>query len=131
MCRSRTPWYVRILEHEALAHERLLVQRHAVQVQERLGIDEYADIAELENAVALAGLGVELNRVAQARAAAALHAQAQAALGADALLGRPERILAWSFLRHRMPLDTAVASVICLSLSLRPARAAQPSLWLP
>src|SRR5271157_1972319 len=78
-----------IHEDESLLHQCfLVVQDHAVQVDERLGIDENAYIAVLEDAVAFAGLGVEADVIAQTRTAAALHAQAQSALlGRNAFLG--------------------------------------------
>ena len=80
---------VRIDEVESLPHQRLfVVQRHAVQIEERLGIDEDAHAVELVDAVALAGLRVELDGIRKPRAAAAHHAQAQAALfGRNAFLG--------------------------------------------
>ena len=61
-----------------------------MQIDERLRIDEHAHIVKLEDAVAFARLRVEADVVAQPGTAAALHAQAQAAL-----LGRN------AFLRHR------------------------------
>ena len=77
---------IRVHEHEALLHERLLViQGHAVQVDERFRIDEDSHIAKLEDAVTLARLRVEANVVAQPGASAALHAKTQSALlGRDA-----------------------------------------------
>ena len=79
---------VGILEDEALAHQRLFVfERRAVQIQKALGIDEDARAMFLENFVAVAGLGVEAHGVGKTGAAAALHADAQAALfGRDAVL---------------------------------------------
>src|ERR1035437_5742025 len=72
---------VRVDEVESLAHQRLfIVQRHAVQVDERLGIDEDSHTIKFINAVALAGLGIELDGVGKSRASAAYHAQAQSAL---------------------------------------------------
>src|ERR1035437_1426131 len=81
---------VRIDEGESLAHQRLfIVQRHAVQVDERLGIDEDSHTIKFINAVALAGLRVELDGIRKPRASAAYHAQAQSALcGRDAFLGQ-------------------------------------------
>ena len=53
---------VRIDEVESLTHQRLfVVQRHAVQIEERLGIDEDAHAVELVDAVAFAGMGIELD----------------------------------------------------------------------
>jgi hypothetical protein len=72
---------VRIDEVESLPHQRLfVVQRHAVQIEKRLGIDEDPHAVELVDAVALAGPRVELDGVGKPRAAAAHHAQAQSAL---------------------------------------------------
>src|SRR3954471_4158243 len=57
---------VRVDEHEALLHERfLIIERQAGEIDERLRVNEDADIAELEDAVALARLRVELDLVAQ------------------------------------------------------------------
>jgi hypothetical protein len=57
---------VGIDEVEALPHQGLfVVQNHAVQVDERLGIDEDADIFELVDAVALTGLRIEADVVGQ------------------------------------------------------------------
>src|SRR5581483_2858122 len=69
--RERTPTAaglrrIRIHEDEALLHQRLLVvERHAVQVDEGLRINKYAHVAELKNAIAFARLRVEANVVAQ------------------------------------------------------------------
>src|SRR5579864_1880562 len=72
---------LRIHEYEALLHQRfLIIQDHAVQVDERLGIDKDSHITELEDAVALARLRIETDVVAQAGTSSALHAEAQAAL---------------------------------------------------
>ena len=71
-----------------------------MQVDERLRIDEHAHIAELEDAVALARLRVEADVVAQARASAALHAQAQSALlGRNAFLDHGRADLGQRLLR--------------------------------
>src|SRR5580698_7825502 len=80
---------VRIDEVESLTHQRLFViKRHAVQIQERLGIDEDAHAVEVIDAVTLAGTRIELDRIGQARAAASRDAEAQAALfRRDAFLG--------------------------------------------
>jgi len=92
---------VRVDEVEALAHEGLfVVEDHAGEVDEALGVDEEADrgcvgergiemsLGEGVDAVALAGLGVELDGVAEAGAAASGDADAEAAgRGGDALLG--------------------------------------------
>jgi hypothetical protein len=88
-------------EVEALAHQRLLVvEDHAVEVDEALGVDEDADgrgvgeggvkvsLGEGVDAVALAGLGVELDVVAEAGATAAGDAHSEASgVGGDVLLG--------------------------------------------
>src|SRR2546427_2002614 len=50
---------IRVYEHEALLHECLLViQGHAVQVDERFRIDKYPHITELEDAIALPRLRI-------------------------------------------------------------------------
>ena len=68
---------VGIDEIEALLHQRLLVvEGHAVQVDEALGVDEEADAVELVDAVAFARAGVELDAVREARAASAENAEA-------------------------------------------------------
>src|SRR5450756_1106619 len=81
-------------EVEALAHEGLFeVQHHAGEIDEALGVDEDANglrgcVVEDEGAVALAGLGVETDVIAEAGATAALDAETQTALfGRDVLLG--------------------------------------------
>src|SRR5580704_3538067 len=77
-----------IHEYEALLHQRfLIIQGHAVQVDERLRVDKDPHVAELEDAVPLARLRVEPDVVAQARTTATLHAEAKAALlGRNAFL---------------------------------------------
>src|SRR5208283_4253476 len=70
----------------------LVIQNHAVQVNERLRIDEDANVFELKNAIAFARLRVEADVVAQPRTATTLHTQAQPALGRGNI-----------FLRHRRP----------------------------
>ncbi len=90
-------------EVEALTHEALfIVEHHACQIEEGLRVNEdphrlgSAGIvrglqtrAEDEDAVALAGLRVKADVVAQPRAAAALNAEAQAAsVRRDAFLGQ-------------------------------------------
>src|ERR1700733_12188844 len=105
-------------EVEALAHEGLFeVEDHAGEVDEALGVDEDTDggvggVVEDEGAVALTGLGVEADVVAEAGAAAALDAEARATLlggdvffgpgGADAFegLGGEADALGGSFGRH-------------------------------
>src|SRR5207237_6977385 len=53
-------------EVEALTHQRLfIIQDHAVQVDEALRVNEQLYAIELIHAVALAGLGVKANVVAQ------------------------------------------------------------------
>ena len=88
-------------EVEALAHEGFfVVEDHAAEVDETLGVDEETDggrvgegrvevrLGEGVDAVALAGLGVELDGVAEAGAAASGDADAEAAgFGRDAFLG--------------------------------------------
>src|ERR1035437_7947143 len=72
---------VRIDKVKSLPHQRLLVvQSHAVQIEERLGIDEDPHTVKLVDAVALAWLRIELDRVRKPRASAAHYAQAQSAL---------------------------------------------------
>src|SRR4051795_6160028 len=56
---------VRIHKNEALLHQCfLVVERHSVQIDERLRINEKSDISELKNAVTLARLRIETNVVA-------------------------------------------------------------------
>src|SRR5215471_4258325 len=44
---------VRVLEHEALMHQALLVvENHSMQLDERFRIDEYSHVVELKNAIA-------------------------------------------------------------------------------
>ena len=88
-------------EVEALAHEGFfVVEDHAAEVDEALGVDEDADgggvrgsrvemrLWEGVDTVAVAGLGVEADVVAEAGAAASLDAEAEAALvGGDAFFG--------------------------------------------
>lgn len=80
---------MRIYKDKALLHQRfLIIQSHSVQINERFWINKDADIPKLKNAVALARLRIEANVIAQARAAATLHAQTQSALlGRNTLLG--------------------------------------------
>ena len=83
---------MRVDEVEALAHQRLLVvEHHAVQVDERLGIDEDANVAELKDAIALGWAGFKANHVTQSRTAATLYAQPQPALSRRNLLLRHGR----------------------------------------
>src|SRR5882724_11760217 len=78
-------------EVEALTHEGLFeVEGHAGEVEETLGVDEDADalgvLLVLPYAVALAGLRVEADVIAEAGAAASGDAEAQASLfGGDVL----------------------------------------------
>src|SRR2546423_2711431 len=72
---------IRIHEVEALLHQRLfVVEDHAVQINEALGINEDADAVKVIDTVTLARLRIKANVVAQAAASAALHAHAQSAL---------------------------------------------------
>jgi hypothetical protein len=72
---------VRIDEVEALAHQGFFViEHHAVQLEERLLIDEDADVVELVDTIAFAWLRVKANVVGESGAAAALDAETQAAL---------------------------------------------------
>src|SRR5450755_1723960 len=72
---------VRIHEHEALLHQGfLIIERHSVQIDERLRVDEDAHVTVLKYAVALARLRIEADVVAEPGAAAPLNAQAKAAL---------------------------------------------------
>src|SRR5579864_8012264 len=79
---------VGILKHETLAHQRFFVfERGAIQIKETFWIDEETRAEFLENFVAVAGLCIEAHGVGQARAAAALYADAQSALfGRNAFL---------------------------------------------
>ncbi len=68
--RERSPAATRlgglgIHEDKALLHQRfLIVQDHAIQLDERLRVHEHAHIVELENTVPFAGLRVEADVVA-------------------------------------------------------------------
>src|ERR1700749_2357646 len=69
-----------ILKHEALLDQILFViERRIVKVEVALRIDEDARAILFEHFVAIARFGIEAHRVAQAGAAAALHADAKAA----------------------------------------------------
>src|SRR5271166_5956710 len=58
-----------------------------MQIEERLGIDEDADVAELKDAIALRRPVLETNDITQSGTAPALHAQTQATFGGrDVLL---------------------------------------------
>src|SRR6267143_1057127 len=77
---AAVPRRVGILKYKPLAHERLFVLKGgAVQIQETLGVDEEARAMLFENLVAVACLDVNAHGVREAGAAAALHADAQAA----------------------------------------------------
>src|SRR6188508_1573500 len=79
---------VRSVEAEAFAKQAGVVLEHrAVQVQETLLVDEnFCAVGPLEDFVAEPRLSLPREGVAQARAAAAFHADPQTAVG-DALLG--------------------------------------------
>src|SRR5882672_939338 len=81
---------VRIYEHELLLHQGFVViQYHAVQVDERLRVDEDADVAILEHTIPLSRLRIKAHVVAQPRTTTALHAEPHAPLlGRDAFLGQ-------------------------------------------
>src|SRR5215472_3036266 len=98
---------IRIHEDEALLQQGLLVvQDHAVQVNERLRIHEHAHISELKDAVTLAGLRVESDVIAQSRTAAPLHAQTKTAFGwRDAFLGHRRADLGDRLLAYLDALD--------------------------
>src|SRR5579871_3525293 len=71
---------VGIDEVETLPNECfLVVECHPVQIHERLGIDEHPHAVELEDAVALARMTIELDDVGETRATAPAHTQAKAA----------------------------------------------------
>ena len=80
---------VGIAKDKSLLHQRLLVvEHHAVQVDERFRVNEEADAIELEDPVALAGLAIEADVLALPRAPSALHPQVKpAALLGNILLG--------------------------------------------
>src|SRR5215470_1150887 len=82
---------VRVYEYETLLHQRLLVvQDHAVQVDEGFRVDKHTHVVKVKDAIALPRLRIEADVVAQARTTAALHTQAQTAFGRRN-----------AFLRHR------------------------------
>src|ERR1039457_6790374 len=102
---------VRIDKVESLPHQRLLViERHAVQIEKRLGIDEHTHAVELIDAVALAWPRIELDGIRKSRAAAAHHAQPQAALfGRNAFLGHRSANALDGALRHLQALPSRSA----------------------
>src|SRR5262249_12397019 len=79
---------VRVVEHEALADEvRVVVENRPVQIKQALLVDEELRPGRaLEHFISQPRLPLPRKRVAEARAAAALDANAQSAL-VDALLG--------------------------------------------
>src|SRR5208283_4606612 len=83
---------VRVLEHEPLVHQGLLViQNHAVQINERLRIDEDANVFELKNTIAFARLRVEADVVTQSGTATTLDTQAKPAFGRRDIFFRQRR----------------------------------------
>src|SRR5579872_3071009 len=77
---------VGILEHKARLHQRFLViERHAVEIKQALGIDDDLHAVKFEYLVGRTLFGIKPELVAQARAAAAKHAETQHSL--DTLLG--------------------------------------------
>ncbi len=97
---------MRIDKVKALAHERLfIVENHAVQVDERLGVDKDAHIVELIDTVSLARLRVKADIVGKTGAAATRDAETQAALRRrNALLGHGDANALESALGHLNPL---------------------------
>src|SRR5690349_6311843 len=79
---------IRVLENKALPHQRVFpVQRHAVQVNERFGVDKYTNVFKGEDSIPFARLSVEADQVRQPRAASTLHPQTKSALvGGNAFL---------------------------------------------
>src|SRR6267143_1524613 len=72
---------VRILEHETLLHQGFaVIENHPVQIDEGLRVHKNPDISELKHAIPLARLRIKPYVVTQARASAALHAQAKPTL---------------------------------------------------
>src|SRR5450759_3201547 len=66
---------IRVLKGEALMHQALFViENHAVQVNEGLGIDKDANVFKLKHAIAFARLRVETDVVTQPRTTTTLHA---------------------------------------------------------
>src|SRR5271157_494429 len=104
---------VRVLEHEALVHQGLFViQDHAVQINERLRIDEDANVVELKDTIAFARLRVETDVVTQSRTTTTLHSQAKAALGGRDMFFRQGRTNASDrLLRHLNTLGGGGGSV--------------------
>src|SRR5215831_4720370 len=94
---------LRVHENEALLHQRLLVvEGHAVQINERLGIDKHPYVAELKNPITFPRLRVEADVVAEARTTAALDAKTQTAqLGRNALFDHRATDLGDGLVRHR------------------------------
>src|ERR1051326_9092243 len=79
---------VRIIEDEARVDERIFpVQRHPVQEHHALGIDEDLNVVEVQDLIGGPRLGIELELVTQAGAAASEHPQAQSSRDTFALEG--------------------------------------------
>src|SRR5512141_1384307 len=80
---------LRVYENKSLLHQRfLIIQNHAMQVDERLRIDKHANVIELKNTIALAWLGIKPDVIAQAGTSSALYPETQPALfGRDAFFG--------------------------------------------
>src|SRR2546425_8667011 len=86
---------VRVVEHEPLAdHVRVVVEHRAVEIQQALLVDvDLRAVGSFEDFVAKPRLLLPRERVAQPRASAALHADAQSAV-VDAQLGHQRADLA-------------------------------------
>src|SRR5439155_8189044 len=92
---------VRVVEHESLAdHVRVVVEHGPVEIQQALLVDEeLRALGSFEDLVAEPWLFLPRERIAQSRAAAAFHADAQSAV-VDALLGHQRADLARGRLRN-------------------------------
>src|SRR6266540_1558569 len=84
--------HVRVPEHEAGLHERLLpVDRRALQEHGALRVHEHARAVALDHLIELRGLLRPVDEVGEARTAAALHAEAEPAVRRLLLAGeRPD-----------------------------------------
>src|SRR5262245_55729198 len=86
---------VRVVEHEPVADQvGVVVEHRAVEIQEALLVDiDLRAVGALEDLITQSRLLLPRERVAQPRASAALHADAQSSL-VDALLGHQRANLA-------------------------------------
>src|SRR5271166_5954263 len=137
------------MKNKALVHQCVFpLERHAMQVDERLRVHEDAHIVILKDAIPFARLGIEPDDVGEAGTASALNAEAQTALvGCDSFfrqrranvlqrLGRDDNALrrrrfnrGWCYFRGIH--STFLLPKMPISGYLRmPAQARQSSCWI-